>query len=111
MVECAGGRERLLLKASYHPYWRASVDGRVRPTVHVAPNLMAVDVPAGRHTVVLSYRNPIYSQALFLPSMAGLIACLLAGARRERVGGTARPGYRGATKLNASGVGSTPGAG
>lgn len=56
-VSSAGG-ERLLLKANYFPFWRATVDGESVPVDHVAPNFMAVSVPEGEHRVQFTYRNP-----------------------------------------------------
>jgi hypothetical protein len=41
----------VLVKTAYHPRWRAEVDGRPADTVLVAPGLLAVEVPAGRHQV------------------------------------------------------------
>jgi hypothetical protein len=57
-VDAAGGGERLLLKVNYFPFWHATVDGEPVPIDHVAPNFMAVDVPAGSHRVRFTYRNP-----------------------------------------------------
>lgn len=45
----------VLLKESYDPSWTATVDGRpVRP-VMMAPSLVGVEVPAGRHVVRFRY--------------------------------------------------------
>lgn len=52
----------LVLKASFHPYWEATVDDVPARVVPVAPNLMAVDIPAGRHSICFKYRNPIYQK-------------------------------------------------
>jgi hypothetical protein len=45
----------VVLKMSYHPRWRATVDGAPAPLVPVAPGYLAVDVPAGRHVVEFRY--------------------------------------------------------
>ncbi len=45
----------VVLKVSAHPRWRATVDGRSVPVHVVAPGFMAVDVPAGTHTVAFRY--------------------------------------------------------
>jgi uncharacterized membrane protein YfhO len=45
----------VVLKESYHPRWRATVDGREVPTQMVALSLVAVAVPAGDHRVVFQY--------------------------------------------------------
>ncbi|MFB6373563.1 MAG: YfhO family protein, partial [Bradymonadaceae bacterium] len=62
-VEAAGGSERLMLKVNYFPFWRATVDGESVAIDHVAPNFMAIDVPAGRHHVRFTYRNPWWQKA------------------------------------------------
>jgi hypothetical protein len=48
----------VLLKASYHPLWSVTVDGQQSRVLHLAPNLMAVEVPRGEHDVQFQYRNP-----------------------------------------------------
>jgi uncharacterized membrane protein YfhO len=81
-VDATGGDERLLLKASFHPYWTAAVDGSPEPIDLVAPNLMAISVPAGRHEIRFHYRNPPYQKLLFAGSLAG--ALVYAGISRLR---------------------------
>lgn len=45
----------VLLKASYDPRWRATVDGFAAPTEMVGPALMGRTVSPGRHTVTFEY--------------------------------------------------------
>jgi hypothetical protein len=44
-----------VLKMTFHPGWRARVDGRPEPTMHVLPSYLAVPLAAGRHTVEFSW--------------------------------------------------------
>jgi hypothetical protein len=74
-VDAVGG-ERLVLKASYHPYWRATVDGVPTPVLHVGPNLQAIDVPAGRHEIEFRYRLPLWIKALWFLTAFGLVLSL-----------------------------------
>jgi uncharacterized membrane protein YfhO len=74
----------LLLKVSFHPFWTADIDGEPTEVDHVAPNLMAVDVPPGRHRVRLRYRNPEYQKALFVGSVLFVISWPLIGAVASR---------------------------
>jgi hypothetical protein len=61
----ANRRAAVLLKASYDPRWTATVDGlAVEPTM-LAPSLVGVEVPAGRHEVEFRYR-PIDDYPLLL---------------------------------------------
>ena len=45
----------VLVKTAYHPRWEVEVDGRPADAVLVAPGLLAVEVPAGRHQVEASF--------------------------------------------------------
>jgi hypothetical protein len=45
----------VLLKASYDPRWTVTVDGARRQAVMMAPSLVGVDVPPGRHDVEFRY--------------------------------------------------------
>jgi hypothetical protein len=84
LVDAAGGDERLLLKASYHPGWKAWVDGLQTEIDHTAPNLMAISVPPGRHEVRFRYSNPAYQKLLFAGSLGGVLAWAGYAAMRAR---------------------------
>jgi hypothetical protein len=84
LVDAAGGDEKLLLKASYHPGWQAWVDGLQTEIDHAAPNLMAIPVPPGRHEVRFRYRNPHYQKLLFAGSLGGVLAWAGYAAMRAR---------------------------
>ncbi len=47
----------VVLSASFDDGWTATVDGHRRPTIMVAPALVAADVPAGTHTIAFRYRG------------------------------------------------------
>jgi hypothetical protein len=51
--------EFVLLKVSYHPYWKVAVDGVRADVVPLAPNLMGVAAGPGTHEIVFRYRNPL----------------------------------------------------
>jgi hypothetical protein len=79
----------VLLRVTYHPLWRATVDGQpVRP-LHVMPSYLAVPVAAGEHEVQLAYR-PGRSRAV-LVVLGGVALLGLAGAERRRRRGTITP--------------------
>jgi hypothetical protein len=46
----------LLLKATYHPNWRATVDGEKAETVMLMPSFVGVRLPPGDHQVRIEYR-------------------------------------------------------
>ena len=66
----------LLLKASYHPGWQATVNGEPTAVHAIAPNLMAVSLPAGQHEVIYYYRNDLLTQVLFLLCAIAWLALL-----------------------------------
>jgi hypothetical protein len=45
----------VLLKATYHPRWRATVDGKPVDTQMIAPALVGVPVPSGTHEIEFHY--------------------------------------------------------
>ena len=63
----------VLLKASYDPRWSVTVDGLPARAVMMAPSLVGVDVPAGRHVIRFHY-EPYGHYALLLA--VGLLALI-----------------------------------
>jgi hypothetical protein len=47
----------VMLKESYAPHWRATVDGKSVKTAMLAPSFVGVPVPAGTHEVVFQYHS------------------------------------------------------
>ena len=78
-----------VLSASFDPGWTATVDGHRRATLMVAPALVAVRVPRGRHTVTFTYEGERGYAALFAVAVAVLVALGVLDARRRR----AAPGH------------------
>ncbi len=89
----------LLVKTSFHPRWSAAVDGEPVEPVAVAPGLLAVEVPAGRHEVTVRFAGfPLGLRlglvAVGMAAIAGLVVVdRTIGARWEAVPGrrTGRP--------------------
>lgn len=74
-VECREAAT-LILKMTYHPNWRITVDGRpVRPFM-VSPSFIGVNVPAGLHQLRAEYRSPLYKTALLLLGACTLLAAI-----------------------------------
>ncbi len=72
----------LILKVTYHPWWRCTVDGvRVRP-IPVIPGFMAVRLAPGVHDVWFTYEPPWWKHALFYLSLATVALAAIAGLRR-----------------------------
>jgi Gpi18-like mannosyltransferase len=74
----------VLLKASFDPRWTATVDGQSEKATMMAPSLVGVQVPAGRHIVRFRYKP--YSHYPFLLTI-GILTLLGLGLypRREAV--------------------------
>jgi len=100
LTDC-GQPSTVVLKVTYHPNWRVTVDGREQETFMVSPSYIGVEVPAGLHHVRAEYRSSPLRTALFFAGLATLVAVFAApvlyrrsASRRERRTG---PGYDGRT--------------
>jgi len=74
----------VLLKASYDPRWTATVDGLPVKPVMMAPSLVGVDVPAGRHDVTFTY-EPYDRYPLLLALGLLTFIVLVVVPRRDRL--------------------------
>ena len=54
VVDCPAPSS-LILKTTYHPNWRVTVDGTPIPTYMVSPVYIGLDLPAGQHTIAARY--------------------------------------------------------
>lgn len=82
----AAGPVYAVLADAYAPGWRALLDGRAAPVLRADGLFRAVRVPAGRHTLEMSYR-PAGLVAGALTSLLGLVLACATGvvlARRGR---------------------------
>ena len=70
-----------LVKATYHPWWRAEVDDVPTPTVTLAPGFLAVPVGAGEHRVHVEYRPPRWKTVLAIVGPLALLAFAVAERR------------------------------
>jgi hypothetical protein len=56
----------VMLKMTYHPFWRATLDGQAVRPIMVSPGYVAVECPAGRHEIAFRYQPPWWKTALLL---------------------------------------------
>jgi hypothetical protein len=76
----------LVVKETYHPNWRATVDGRTADTFMVSPSFIGIALPAGDHFVAVEYRSTPIKTPLFFVGIVALVALILARRDlRERV--------------------------
>ncbi|MBV8951223.1 MAG: hypothetical protein JOZ99_10135, partial [Actinobacteria bacterium] len=66
----------VVLRQSWHPRWRATVDGHAVTPVPIAPSYVAVPVGPGRHLVAFDY-HPWRMEWLLLEGLVGLVALQL----------------------------------
>ncbi len=64
----------VMLKATYDPRWKATVDGKPAKTQMLAPSFVGVAVPAGQHTVEFRYEPYPDYWLLFLVGALTLVA-------------------------------------
>lgn len=90
VVSEAAGPGVLVVGENFYPGWRAEVDGEETRILRADGFMRAVEVPAGRHVVSMSYRPTHWTLALVLTGGGAGIALGasvwgLLGARRRRV--------------------------
>jgi putative flippase GtrA len=76
----------VMLKVTYHPNWRAWVDGQPAQTFMVMPSYIGVSVPAGEHEVRLQYQPQPLKLWLFYGGILMLAAVAIGsyiGRRRQ----------------------------
>ena len=67
----------LVLKMTYHPNWRVTVDGREQPIFMVSPGYIGVELTAGPHLVHAEYDAGYLKYALFAIGALLLAALVL----------------------------------
>lgn len=75
----------VMLKATFHPGWHATVDGVPVPTLMLMPSYVAVPVRSGTHNVRFEYRAPKGRLPLLLFGLALLPAIGVAEWRRREL--------------------------
>jgi Bacterial membrane protein YfhO len=68
----------VVLKVTYHPSWRAEVDGVPVAVREVLPSFMAVRLGPGHHTVRFTYEPPRWKRLLFWVGASVIAAALVA---------------------------------
>lgn len=74
----------VVLSAPFDPGWTASLDGRPAATLMVAPGMVGVGVPAGRHVVAFQWQGFPYYAVTLLGLLAPLALATWDRLRRKR---------------------------
>ncbi len=54
------------IRESWHPRWRATIDGQPAPLRRISPDMLALDVGPGAHRVVVHFHRPRWTWLLWL---------------------------------------------
>ncbi|MBN1947124.1 MAG: YfhO family protein [Bradymonadales bacterium] len=108
VIESGGGGDRydtsvhledpgyVLFRMTYHPNWRAWVDGRQVETVMLSPSFVGIPVQAGEHRIEMVYSPDLWTVILFCSGL-GLIGLVFLADRLRlwpSARGEARPSSR-----------------
>jgi hypothetical protein len=66
----------MVLKVTYHPNWRVTVDGREVATFMVSPSYVGFALPAGQHFITAEYRSAPLKNLLFFLGVAVMVAAI-----------------------------------
>ncbi|HZJ63522.1 MAG TPA: hypothetical protein VFD36_08335 [Kofleriaceae bacterium] len=77
-------RTTFMARESWHPRWRAYIDGAPAPVRRVTPDFPAVDVQPGHHVVEFRFERPWWANAAWLAWPAVPLAAWLISRRRRR---------------------------
>src|SRR5207249_3688357 len=80
LTSCPGAAT-LVIKETFHPNWRATVDGNPAETFMVSPSYVGLSVPPGDHFVTVEYRSTPLKTPLLIVGVVLLIAVV--AARRD----------------------------
>ena len=73
-----------LVRESWHPRWRAYIDGNPARVRRVTPDFPAVDVPAGHHILEMRFERPWWTLAVWLMWPGAALAAWLATRKRRK---------------------------
>jgi hypothetical protein len=75
----------ILFRMTYHPNWRAELDGSAVDTLMLAPGYVGVRAPSGDHVLDLRYRPPRWNVLLLSAGLVVLLLVAVLDVRRRRV--------------------------
>lgn len=75
----------LVIKTTYHPNWRVTIDGRAAESFMASPSFIGVQVPAGDHLLCAEYLSGGLKKILLMMGALALLAALALGGRLDRL--------------------------
>jgi hypothetical protein len=70
-IECV-----VVLKHTYHPGWKAYIDGKPTKTMIVFPFYTAISVPEGTHSITFAYEPSLLKKILIVCALASIAVAL-----------------------------------
>jgi hypothetical protein len=70
----------VIFKMTWHPNWKAYVDGRLTETAMVSPGFVGVPVPAGHHALLVRYEPGTWKLWMALGGILAVLLMALTGA-------------------------------
>lgn len=75
----------LVIKTTYHPNWRVTIDGHAAESFMASPSFIGVQVPPGDHLVCAEYLSGGLKKILLMMGALALLAALAFGGRFDRL--------------------------
>lgn len=66
-----------ILKVTYHPQWKATIDGKPAEILQVSPSYMAIPITEGPHQIVFTYQSSPLKKSLMAVSFITLIILIV----------------------------------
>jgi uncharacterized membrane protein YfhO len=73
----ADGPTLTVIAQTYYHNWQAEVDGRPAPLLKANYGFQAVPIPAGKHHVIVTYRDQAFRTGIVISGIS-LLGCLVA---------------------------------
>ncbi|HEX9982100.1 MAG TPA: YfhO family protein [Thermoanaerobaculia bacterium] len=78
------GRGFLVMSVTPHKYWEVTVSGRRVEPVVTNIGFQGIDIPAGRHRILMRYRNPLVERGVLISIISIVILGALTLVRRRQ---------------------------
>lgn len=73
----------VIIRDTWYPGWQATVDGTIAPIQHFAPFFRSVAVPAGKHSIIMTYKPTLLYQGITISLMTILACCVMLSTRKH----------------------------
>lgn len=74
---------QLIIRDTWYPTWQAFIDGVRTPIEREQTVFRRVDIPIGKHTVLMQYKSSLLTTAIIMTSMTILACCAMLVVRKK----------------------------